>query len=379
MSPTEILGSCPDEHAQAKTSTIHCAEVENDLLDLWKELLHQDRFGVDDDFFDLGGNSLVGIQLFRAIKKKYGVEFGLSLLFEARSIRQLAKRIQHATQTSELAAAQSSILVPLHSPGSRPPLFWIPGGLGSSVLEFKEISLLLGEDQPVYGFEVEAPEQDEELEQIQERAERLIKAMRSLQPQGPYRLIGFCGGGIVAYEMAQQLSKDGQEIQFLGIVDCVDPHHPHNWKERLRFNSERAVWRTRQFLGRGPVGCARQLVYRSQQLGKNLQSSVLRFRSRLAGRPYPASPEDLANLMDRKVLQSVKRYCPTTYSGNCVVFIGTDTYYYAGLSASSDPRLIWCKLSKGKSEVIKISGDHLTMLNAPNVFGFAEQLRLFLH
>ena len=103
-------------------------------------------------------------------------------------------------QASGLKSFQPSLLVPLQPKGTRPPLFWIPGGLGTSVLHFKEISLLLGDDQPVYGFEVKMPEPEEELESTQLRADRLIQAMRQLQPQGPYHLIGFCAGGLVALD-----------------------------------------------------------------------------------------------------------------------------------------------------------------------------------
>ena len=169
------------------------------------------------DFFDLGGDSLIGVQLFFRIKKTYGREFGLSTLFEARTIRLLAQLIRETGETQVEAPKAWSSIVPIQPNGTQPPLFWIPGGFGNSVLPFREVSLELGADQPVYGFESKMPEPGEELEPIVNRAARFIEEMRSLQPQGPYSLIGFCGGGYVAYEMAQQLSAQDQEI---GRASC---------------------------------------------------------------------------------------------------------------------------------------------------------------
>ena len=219
------------------------------------------------------------------------------------------------------------------------------------------------------------PEPEEELESTQLRADRLIQAMRQLQPQGPYHLIGFCAGGLVAFEMAQQLSGKGQEVGFLGVVDCVDPQHPHSWRDRVRFNSQRAVWRTRQFLGRGPAGSARHLIGRLTQMGKTLKSEALHFKFRLFGKPGPPATEDLEEFLANKALRCAKRYYPTSYDGNCVVFVGSGTYDFQGLSTPDDPRMVWCKLSRGKSEVRKIPGDHLTMLSKPNAYEFAEQLK----
>jgi thioesterase domain-containing protein/acyl carrier protein len=375
--PTETLRHYPEQPTTGQNVAINSAEVGAALANWWKELLNLDQVGLDDDFFDLGGHSLIGVQLFSAIKKKYGLNLGLSLLFDARTIRQLAEYIQQASQTNHSESKQSSVLVPLQQAGSRLPVFWIPGGYGTSVLIFKDISLLLGTDQPVYGFEVPMPEQDEAMESIEERAAHFIKEMRSLQPRGPYHLIGFCGGGYIAYEMAQQLSADGQRIGFLGIVDCIDPHYPHKWREKLRFNTERTVWRIGKVLKRGPVGIARWFIERSKTLGQALHSSTLRFKARLLGRPCPPAPETPETFM-AKAWQNINRYYPTTYNGKCVVFKGKDTYAYAGLSSSTDPRLVWCKLSKGGSEVRVLPGDHLDMLKAPNMHEFAEQLKHFL-
>jgi thioesterase domain-containing protein/acyl carrier protein len=341
-------------------------------------MLNVDQIGVDDDFFELGGDSLLAVQLFGAINKFYGLELGLSMLFDAPTIRQLATYIEQATLTRQSEPIQHQLIVPLQAIGRRLPLFWVPGGLGSSVREFKQISLLLGDDQPVYGFEVQPPEEDEELEGIEQRAKRLLRGLRLCQPNGPYQLIGFCGGGLVAFEMAQQLLLEGQQIKFLGIVDCVDPQHPRNWKDAIQFKWERAVWRAKQFLKRGPVGCVQQIVHRLKLAVGAFNLARLDLTRDLLGKRRPTTSEQIADHLEEKALLTARRYHPTVYGGSCTVFLGTDTYYYAGLRPSSDPRLIWCKLAKGGTDVRKLPGDHLTMLSEPNVFEFAVQLRPFL-
>jgi thioesterase domain-containing protein len=215
------------------------------------------------------------------------------------------------------------------------------------------------------------------MESIEDRAKFFINEMRALQPQGPYHLIGFCGGGYIAYEMAQRLSAEGHQIGFLGIVDCVDPHYPHNWEQKLRFNAERAVWRVRRFLERSPMGIARWFIDRSKSVGREFGSGSLRFRDRILGRTRSLALNAPKDLM-AKAWRNAKRYYPTTYGGGCTVFIGKDSYEYAGLSPSTDPRLVWCRLSMGGSEVRAIPGDHLKMLEAPNMYEFAEQLKGFL-
>src|SRR5262249_15724300 len=150
--------------------------------------------------------------------------------------------------------------------------------------------LLLGGERPVYGFEVPMPEANQGMPSMQERAATFVSELRALQPQGPYHFIGFCGGGYIAYEMAQQLSAEGQEIRFLGIVECIDPHFPRDWEEKLLFNTQRAIWRMGKFLERGPVGIVRWFFDRSRTLLQELKSSTVRFLARLAGKPSSPDP-----------------------------------------------------------------------------------------
>jgi acyl carrier protein len=264
--------------------------VQGVLAGWWQELLTAEHVNLDDDFFELGGHSLVGVQLFSRIKDTYGIDLGLSTLFDARTVRQLAELICQHSKSGDVESNPWCTLVPIQPKGSRPPLIWIPGGNGTSVLLFKEVSLLLGPDQPAYGLEAKMPEPDEEFVSIPERSRRFIKEVRTLQPQGPYFLIGFCGGGFVAFEMAQQLAAQGQEVAFLCIVECADDRHPDSLFGKIRFRVDRAVLRGQKLLARGPKGMA---LWTAEHLKSAIQTTHLRVKrveARLAGKPVPPLP-----------------------------------------------------------------------------------------
>jgi len=345
-------------------------DIEAVLTRWWQDLLGIDSVGLDEDFFDLGGHSLIGVQLFSRIKQTYGVDLGLSTLFDARTIRQMAEVITLASKPFSTEPEPWSPVVPIQPSGSRPPLYLIPGGYGTTVLPFREVSLLLGPDQPVYGLEAQMPApNEEEMEPIPMRAARFVDEMRARQPNGPYYLLGWCGGGYVAFEMAQKLVAAGQEVAFLGIIECADPQHPRTWWRGMSYGAQRAVWRIRNFIKRGPKGVAR---WAGERVG---------LISNRAGAVKPENqatplPIELMDEVDARAWRNVYRYHPTIYPGKTVVIIGEESWKYSGVVRSLDPRLYWCKLSAGGSEVKVIPGDHMDLLKAPNSDILARELKL---
>lgn len=346
-------------------------EIEVTLAAWWSELLGIEEVTWDDDFFELGGHSLIGVYLFSQVKKIYGLDLGLATLFEARTVRELAQRIREASKHSE--CKPWSPLVPIQPKGTRPPLYWIPGGYGTSLLAFKDVSLLLGPEQPVWGFEAKMPDVNEELESIPDRAARFVGEMMKLQPQGPYSLIGFCSGGYIAFEMAQQLVAKGQTVGFLGLVECRDENHPRSWSGKALFWIERTIWRVGKVVGRGPKGVVLWALGRC----KSSLSSAARKVRELVRKPVPPLPTGETDTYD-KVRRVVDQYRVVSYPGRTVVLIGANSYNFCGLSRSVDPRLVWCKLSQGGSEIREIPGDHTEMLQAPNMYYLADELKRYL-
>jgi thioesterase domain-containing protein/acyl carrier protein len=368
------VDTCPPDTMESLPSTAREEAVKIVLLAWWRELLDLQELHPDDDFFDLGGHSLTGVQLFSRIKSKYGIDLGLSTLFEARTVRELAKHICELSQNASGDPPTWSSLVAVQPKGSKPPVFWLPGAFGTSMLAFREISLLLGPEQPAYGFEAKMPEENEELETVQQRASRFVSEMRSLQPQGPYSLIGFCGGGFIAYEMAQQLAAVGEKVRMLAMVECYVDDYPYTRLGRLRYHIERTTWRTQNVLRRGPKGVAQWIAGRSKSLFEGLLMRARWLGARLVNKPLPKWPSEPVDEY-AKVRRCLNQYSLASYPGKSVVIIGRDSYNFRGLSRAVDPRLVWCKLSKGGSEVRVTPGDHTDLLEAPMMQGFAEQLR----
>ncbi|TNJ42066.1 type I polyketide synthase [Phaeobacter sp. B1627] len=215
--------------------------TEKTLAECFATLLGLSQVGVEDSFFDLGGHSLVAVRLFAQIKRSFGVEWPMSVLFDAPTIAALAKRIElEAPNLSEApgdgeaparppATAQVlTHLVKLH-PGKTPqarPVFIVAGMFGN-VLNLRHLAQILGEDRPVFGIQArgligtEAPHN-----RIDDAARDYIAEIRSIQPEGPYLIGGFSGGGISAWDMAQQLTASGDTVEALILLDTPLPVRP---------------------------------------------------------------------------------------------------------------------------------------------------------
>ena len=173
-------------------------EIERKLIKIWEELLGVKSIGVKDNFFDLGGHSLLATRLIARIEKSLGT-VSLSNLFQSPTIESLARELRQKKKAKE-----DSALVLFRNRGSRPPLFLH----GASF----ELSRYLGDDQPCYGIRPHGQDGRMAPATVEEMAADYLRQIRGVQPQGPYLIGGFSFGGLVAYEMAQQLRQLGQEV-----------------------------------------------------------------------------------------------------------------------------------------------------------------------
>jgi len=221
------------------------SEVEKRLASFFAELLGVDQVGIDDSFFDLGGHSLIAVRLFAKIKKAYGSDFPISLLFEAPTIRKIAAQIPDEGDTEPSEGAEVTTLhperrfthiVPMHQgEGGRKTPFFLVAGMFGNVLNLRHLAHLLGADRPFYGLQARGlfgdadPHRD-----IAEAARDYIAEMRQVQPEGPYMIGGFSGGGITALEIAQQLTAAGEEVSLLVMLDTPLPlRRPLSKRDRM--------------------------------------------------------------------------------------------------------------------------------------------------
>jgi thioesterase domain-containing protein/acyl carrier protein len=192
-------------------------ETAAQLTRIWQELLGIESIAVDQNYFDLGGDSPLAVHLFAQIEKIFNVKLPLAILFEAPTIEELARIIRRKASTSGW-----SPLVAIQPEGTRPNLFCVHGA-GGNVLIYRELSQQLGFDQPFYGLQCQGlGGQQPLLTKIEEMAALYVQEIQSVQPHGPYFLGGYCMGGTVAYEIAHQLTARGEQVALLSLFDTVD-------------------------------------------------------------------------------------------------------------------------------------------------------------
>jgi amino acid adenylation domain-containing protein len=191
-------------------------DTERKLINIWQEVLGVSRISVDDNFFDVGGNSLLAVRLFTQIEKAFHIKLPLATLIQAQTVEQLAVLL------SENVRRSWSPLVEIQPRGSRPPFFCIHGASGN-VLIYRDLSRRLGPDQPFYGLQAQGLDGTAEcLTTVQDMAALYINEIRRVQPEGPYFIGGYCLGGTIAYEIAQQLTSGGYEVALLALFDTLN-------------------------------------------------------------------------------------------------------------------------------------------------------------
>jgi len=205
--------------SNAVTAPITVAEddTSTQLRRIWQELLGIESIGLDQNYFDLGGDSPMAVHLFAQIEKIFKVKLPLAILFEAPTIEELVRIVRR-----KASAFDWSPVVAIQPDGTRPILFCVHGA-GGNVLIYRELSQHLGCDQPFYGLQCQGlGGQQPLLTKIEEMASLYVQEIQSVQPHGPYFLGGYCMGGTVAYEIAQQLTARGEQVALLAFFDTID-------------------------------------------------------------------------------------------------------------------------------------------------------------
>ncbi|NJQ98394.1 MAG: amino acid adenylation domain-containing protein [Hydrococcus sp. CSU_1_8] len=216
-SPSFIEEFISEEPAEALTTSRD--DVELKLTKIWQEVIGLKSVGIRDNFFDIGGHSLLAVRLFVQIEKTFQKMLPLSTLLQSPTIEQLAEILRQNESSKSC-----SPLVTIQSEGSKPPLFCIHGG-GFNVLIYRDLAIQLGADQPVYGLQARGLIDNEPIEaRIESIAADYIQEIQKVQPQGPYFLAGLSNGGNIALEMAQQLQAQGQKVALLALFDCYGPN-----------------------------------------------------------------------------------------------------------------------------------------------------------
>ena len=209
--------AAPPDEAPASAFVPPATDAERAMAEVWSEVLGLERVGMDDDFFDLGGHSLLGVRLLARVRQRFGRVLPLGELFRGPTPRALA-----AAVTGEEADAFRH-LVPIREGGAHPPFFCVHPA-GGTVFHYAELARLLAPDQPFYGLQAAGLHGEAEpLDSVDEMAERYLEEIRRVQPRGPYFLGGWSAGGVIALEMARRLRTAGEEVATVALFDTRTP------------------------------------------------------------------------------------------------------------------------------------------------------------
>jgi acyl transferase domain-containing protein/thioesterase domain-containing protein len=345
---SERLQESKLHHLCEDTDSIQ-SDTERAIAQIWSDLLCLESLPTDQSFFALGGTSMMAMQLLRELEQTFHKKLPLSSIFEAPTIQQLAQQIENSYVSPWYS------LVPIQPQGSQPPLF------GIHLLEYRALSDHLGFDQPIYGLRYGiAGKTIDHMPILPRRIEALaahyIEEMRSIQPEGPYSLMGFSFGGRVALEMAQQLTACGQSVKLLVILDTF-------LSVQVRANSlQQQISATLQLKPDQIWQRFRSKLYRRYQ-----RDQAIGFDQ--GYEPQQSHPYGEAHFFDRDL--------PRSYPGKVIFFQASDLS--SGVFHHIEPPSErWRELALGGLEVYQMPGDHGAMLREPHVQLLAQHLQALL-
>ena len=205
--------------------------IEHGVARIWERVLSRSSVSVREDFFTVGGHSLLSLRLLAQIREEFGVKIPAQRLFETPTIEGLAACISEQATPSAPEAATWNFLVPIQrGESSVSPLFLVPGGWGGEIefLVYAELSRHLAPSLPIWGFKARgAGSAEPPHASVSEMAADYLAELRAIQPHGPYFIAGECVGGVCAYEMACQLQEAGEHMALLMLFDTTVPAQSH--------------------------------------------------------------------------------------------------------------------------------------------------------
>jgi amino acid adenylation domain-containing protein len=325
--------------------------LEWQLSQIWSRILNVKPIGRNDNFFELGGNSLLALRLFEQIQSTFGKNLPLATLFQAPTIAQLA-----SLMLEQGWSASWSSLVSIQPHGDRSPLFCIHA-IGGNVLAYRLIVEALGTERPVYGLQARGLDgKQTALTSVEEMATNYLEEIKLIQPQGPYFLLGHSFGGFVAWEMAQQLTRQGETIAVLALLDTYGPNYQTQYTK-----FDLSQWVSIHLNNISKLSLEEKLAYLQERLEYTLRSKIPQSwqqkYSQIA--ELRLSPEHkLMSRIGKLNLAAEKQYTPSVYPGKLTLFRAQIRRPYGFF----DPDGGWNGMASGGITVEETPGDHISML-----------------
>ncbi len=305
-------------------------DIEEILTRIWERALGISDIGVHDNFFDLGGHSLMAVDIFNEIQKYISdCELPLAALLEAPTIYALAERIRSGENEDW------SPLVTIQEGRNSIPLFCMHGA-GGNVLLYRDLALQLGPSQTVYGLQAQGMDGLRPiLGRIEDMAALYVRAIRKAYPKGPYLLLGYCMGGTLALEIAQRLKDQGQEVALLAMLET------YNWSKapketffsKIRYYIEKLEFHIRNYF---LLSKTERSIFKSEKAAElQRRKKIWRGKMAVKFKPNDAIPQDAVGFNSRALAEvwrtnddAVMVYKPSEYPGKIMNFIPMKEYSF---------------------------------------------------
>lgn len=323
-------------------------ELEPVLLEMWKEILSIQSIGIRDNFWDLGGNSVLAFRLLGEIRKAFRSDFPIYTFFQNPTVEHLASILREQNEVSPTFVA-------LQPCGSKPPFF-----IGGSSSRYIKLARHLGLDQPSYRLDVHALQEQclirgcDPYAQIEAMADYFIEKIRRVQPRGPYFIGGGCEAGFVVYEITRQLQRQGQQVALLVLWEV--PPSPFSRKKPF-YPLYYFAHHVKALFRHGPARMVRRLAEKMR-----------------AAKETPSLSTEASYLqqIENSVSQALQNYVPQPYPGRITLFRAREQP--AGMY---DPTVGWDELVTGGIEIHVLPGNHTTYFDK-HFLDFAERLKTCL-
>ncbi|MCA2630603.1 MULTISPECIES: amino acid adenylation domain-containing protein [unclassified Microcystis] len=351
--------------------------IEQQLTEIWSLIVECEKISIHDNFFDLGGHSILAIKLLNEIQKNFNQELSLTSLFQNPTIAQLAQQLSQF----EVQPSISDLLV-LQPSGQKISIFCVAGSNGHAFY-FRDFAMNFADEHPVYGLETPGRDGSHSLPiSVEDHASSLIKTLQQKQPKGPYILIGYSSGCSVALEMAFQLEQQGEIISLLGIFDAGLVANPDYITKRSDLDW---IWNMIERI-EAVKGISLGLNY--EQLAAQSDDQNRWYLAAEALYHHNVLPEHSTLSLLRTNLEVMKRvtlnyaaYQPNfVISAPIVLFRAQDVkeivvQEHQAMSHYQQSDWGWQPYSNKPVQVISVPGNHGQMLYEPNVKILADQLK----
>jgi thioesterase domain-containing protein len=332
------------------------SRAEKILAEIWAEILNLERVGVHDNFFDLGGHSILAVRLAAEVERRFLKNVPAAMPFQAPTIAHMAKALFQARGPAP------SPLMAIQTIGTKPPFFCVHG-----VEAYVALSRQLGADQPFYGLSQDFAGRSIRYTRIEEIAAHYIAEMKRIQSSGPYFLGGHSIGGMIAFEMAQQLRRQGAEVALLALFDT---RHPDAFRESPMDSGgkgKRLYQRVFEIVK--PRKIIQTVPARVAQGAKTIACHTYQ----LFGMPLPVQLQNfyLDEMIHRRLYdKALARYQPGPYGGRVALFLPIQ---------KQDRWNHWQTAVGNANDVHWLPGDQIDLTSETNIRMLADQLKVYLN